>query len=97
VIAVHDDPRPRRVGQVRQFGDALEQAAGTKEDLADEDQVVPACLRRRDEPLGERLKRSQGHAGDDGLTGLFPALRLAAEGVELAVGGQDAHGRRVDR
>ncbi|MNI50190.1 hypothetical protein D3C73_1048360 [compost metagenome] len=97
MVAVDDHPGPGRVGQGRQIGDAVEQAAGAEEDLADEDQVVPARPRRCDEPLGEGLERGQGHAGDDGLAGLLPAFRLAPKGVELAVGGQDAHGRPVDR
>src|SRR5690606_34044476 len=70
---------------------------GAEEDLADEDQVMTARPGRGDEAVGEGLERRQRHAGDDRLSRLLPAFRLAAEGVELAVGGQDAHGRSVDR
>ncbi|MNT19948.1 hypothetical protein D3C72_1552360 [compost metagenome] len=57
---------------------------------------MAARLGRRHEALGEGGEGLQRHARDHGLAGLFPALGLAAEGVELAVGGQDAHRLLLD-
>ena len=90
VIAVDDHPRPRRIGQRGQIDDPAEDLTGAEEDLADQDQIKAATFRRRDEPVVKGLERTQRHAGDDRLAGLFPALGLTPERMEFAVGRQDA-------
>ena len=91
VIAVDHYPGARGVGQGRQLGHGVEHLACAEEDLADQDQVMAARLGRRHEALGEGGEGMQRHPRDHGFAGLFPAFRLAAERVKLAVGGQDAH------
>lgn len=97
VIAVQRDPRPLGARQRGEGLDPVEQAAGAEEDLTDQDPVVPARLRRLDEAVGKGVERGQRHARDDRQTLLFPALGLAAEGMEFSVRGQDAHGPPLER
>ena len=63
--------------------DDVRDDADVQVDLADQDQIKAAPSRRLDEPVVKGLERMQGHAGDDRLAGLFPALALPPVVVEL--------------
>ena len=90
MIAVDHHPRSlgaRKAGQRRQVGG---HPPASEQDLADENQVVIAACRSREEARAEIVERLGGNALDGDAALFLPPRQLTPRAVEFAVAGQDS-------
>jgi hypothetical protein len=87
MIAVDHHPWPVGPAKPGERVDLVKHSSATEQQLANENQVVPALGRRVEESFGQAVERLGGDPVERNPSCFRPARELAARAVELAVGG----------